>query len=479
MPEENKHTMDQRLKDYAAARRQSMGKEFELSPEMRDRLRQEALSVHGKKGETMHRFPAWLVAVVDFFSGRLIWGGAVTALLALGLVWWQLRENPEAVLKTQSDELLGSSTVADASSSTVTRRREAAPSSQTLSEENIMYFDEVPTQRRLFEERSEVTVPSAEEPKAVAPKKASTERQLPEISLAYDHDSRLQKTPARDDSRGVVTRVEEREQLARNMERSPGKPVPKSTPDPSSRQNRTSDFDLQESSLTDSESLDEGAASSRYTLSLAQTAAVDKASLVELKREWGSSVLQPNELNLGRDGDESGGQVSHQAFRQVGGAVQERYRRNFNSPPRPQVLQNFQWVQLGQHLTLVDEDGSTYQGQLHRNSNELDAEFLDQLQGPKTNPDLVSNTWFFAVSGESRSLGKRVQFQGRIIEPPQLGQTSGKTNADSIAQEPSSAEIQSKESQVSFPVPLKVEGMIMVGESNRMPVTAVAEEKGR
>lgn len=55
------------------------------------------------------------------------------------------------------------------------------------------------------------------------------------------------------------------------------------------------------------------------------------------------------------------------------------YRRNFQSPPRQQVLQNFNLLITGNSVTISESAGNTYQGQL--NGNKVEASGVDKRSG--------------------------------------------------------------------------------------------------
>jgi len=116
---------------------------------------------------------------------------------------------------------------------------------------------------------------------------------------------------------------------------------------------------------------------------------------------------------------------SWQRFVQSDGA--SRLRRNYNSPPRPQVLNDFHLQQNGSQVEIRDADGSLYFGSLRApvelkggaanakpNSNPNFAYApTDSLQAPQTNN--LSQQFEFTVVGTNIALSQRVVFNGSLV----------------------------------------------------------------
>ena len=101
---------------------------------------------------------------------------------------------------------------------------------------------------------------------------------------------------------------------------------------------------------------------------------------------------------------------------------QARYRKNFNSPPMPQVMQDFAFERTGDRVRIVDADGSTYEGtvmpapveEVRANAvSKLDAakERKDSLAQPTQSADPQSSYRFYA-NGVNRKLKQSVEFRG-------------------------------------------------------------------
>ncbi len=107
-------------------------------------------------------------------------------------------------------------------------------------------------------------------------------------------------------------------------------------------------------------------------------------------------------------------------------------RQNVNSPPAPEVLQEFEVQQFGNRLRLVDRDGSTYLAEvsaappapapapvtasptatgLGRRATRAPDSPAPEGRGAKT----ATDTLFFNAVGTNRTLQQRVVFDGRLV----------------------------------------------------------------
>ena len=122
----------------------------------------------------------------------------------------------------------------------------------------------------------------------------------------------------------------------------------------------------------------------------------------------------------------------------------QSYRRNLNSPPMPDVLQSFQFVQSGQNVIIVDADGSTYTGQIDDapvdGAKEAEAELgTERLQameqasrtdssrlaartGRESVTDGSGQVVWFRVLGTNRTLEEPIIFRGNL-QVPEAGST--------------------------------------------------------
>lgn len=108
-----------------------------------------------------------------------------------------------------------------------------------------------------------------------------------------------------------------------------------------------------------------------------------------------------------------------QEFSQV-----QRYRRNPNSPPPPQVLQAFRWFRDGDAVRVIDADGSVYTGKIEM-ADAVAEEIVRQTSRVETEvstgrarfqsqarADVTPIGDRFAISGTNRTLNAHVVFDG-------------------------------------------------------------------
>lgn len=93
----------------------------------------------------------------------------------------------------------------------------------------------------------------------------------------------------------------------------------------------------------------------------------------------------------------------------------DRYRRNFNSPPYPEILQSFEAVVQGSTLRIIDADGSVYTGTI------LTDEGMDRTAGKTAVGAVAADqsesgpAFGFRVTGRSRSLNQPVVLTGSVV----------------------------------------------------------------
>lgn len=117
-----------------------------------------------------------------------------------------------------------------------------------------------------------------------------------------------------------------------------------------------------------------------------------------------------------------------QRFQQVDDRA--RFRQNFNSPPLPQVLQEFAFERTGDRVRIVDADGSTYEGSVMPlaadETRDKGAAEFSALKKAKTANDAAKaalgvqsadaqDAYFFYANGVNRKLNQSVQFRGEWL----------------------------------------------------------------
>jgi hypothetical protein len=159
-----------------------------------------------------------------------------------------------------------------------------------------------------------------------------------------------------------------------------------------------------------------------------------------------------------------------QTFQQV-----QRYRRNLNSPPTPQVLQTFRWLREGDTVRVIDADGSVYAGEM---AAPIGAEPVERARivapsrlsadrespdraGLRQRSDAATAGERFAVSGTNRTMNVRVVFEG--VVQSQAGRDSFVTSAGRGGK--------------AVDVAMKIQGQAVVGSSTRLEIEAVPQDE--
>ncbi len=101
------------------------------------------------------------------------------------------------------------------------------------------------------------------------------------------------------------------------------------------------------------------------------------------------------------------------------------YRQNFNSPPLPQVMQDFAFERTGDRVRIVDADGSTYSGTvMPAPAEEASRKAVSQLDAAKARKDAAEQlarsvdapeAYHFIASGVNRKLNQSVEFRGEWL----------------------------------------------------------------
>lgn len=121
-----------------------------------------------------------------------------------------------------------------------------------------------------------------------------------------------------------------------------------------------------------------------------------------------------------------GGAAVTQRFKQLD--TRSLYRQNFNSPPVPQVMQDFDFERSGDRVRIVDADGSTYEGNVlpavveaaraklgasvDAAGKELKALADQRAQGGGAPAAEAPVAYRFIATGLNRKLNQSVEFRG-------------------------------------------------------------------
>ena len=130
------------------------------------------------------------------------------------------------------------------------------------------------------------------------------------------------------------------------------------------------------------------------------------------------------------------GSQTQQRFLQLDN--QAGFRKNFNSPPIPQVMQDFAFERVGDRVRIVDADGSTYEGTvMPAPVEELRTKVVSQLGAAKERKDSPAqqtqsadpqSSYRFYANGVNRKLNQSVEFRGEW-QPAVPAQSSPTTPA--------------------------------------------------
>ncbi len=177
------------------------------------------------------------------------------------------------------------------------------------------------------------------------------------------------------------------------------------------------------------------------------------------------------------------GTVAGQRFVQT--PAREMLRKNYQSPPSPAVLENFQFQQNGAELKFIDSDGSVYLGSMVAPEAELESTTqglaAKDAAGTRLQLDVtarsgrasgfggavptnVSAPRYFRVIGTNRTLNQQVVFDGSIENVPQAVVTGGQLEA-------AKAEALKKKAQ-EMPQ-LQIQGRVQVGGRQELIINAV------
>jgi len=151
----------------------------------------------------------------------------------------------------------------------------------------------------------------------------------------------------------------------------------------------------------------------------------------------------------------------------------QRYRRNPNSPPPPQVLQSFRWFSEGDAIRVIDADGSVYSGSMamapssedstqdrfavETTRGVTDGRGSNQVVLRQAESDGIPAGRRFALIGTNRTMNARVVFEGVLLPQAGLPRSAPSVGGAGQALAADAAQIQ---------------GQAVVGESTRIEIVA-------
>jgi len=166
-----------------------------------------------------------------------------------------------------------------------------------------------------------------------------------------------------------------------------------------------------------------------------QLAAKPTAPAAPAPAEVAALYFKTNPANQNGYALSSSGANQSQRFSQVDNRAQ--YRRNFNSPPTPNVLTTFQVDRSDNQVRITDADGSVYDGQVLAEGDALgdltvkggeearrkltlgEAEKLERAQVKNINGNFADQAnpqnWSFQATGMNRTLNQSVVLRGSVV----------------------------------------------------------------
>ncbi len=212
-------------------------------------------------------------------------------------------------------------------------------------------------------------------------------------------------------------------------------------------------------------------------LALAEKKADDSGAAVGKKMELIGLTIAGQQSSVG------------QRFKQVDNRA--GYRVNFNSPAPPPVLNAFVMEQAGQEVKFIDDDGSTYSGQLRtaqvevlngflpakpavvggggvtRTLEDIKFQAAQQKVGADREAGVSQNSqnFFFRAVGTNRTLNQAVVFDGNLLIQNESGASQSQTMP---VQNKSNAARQ----QALFPN-VQINGRVTIGGRSEQEINAV------
>ncbi|MGD0538104.1 MAG: hypothetical protein ABSC03_10720 [Verrucomicrobiota bacterium] len=430
MPGEPNHNLERRLQDYAAARRQQAGGPFTVPPDTRRAVQQEVERLAGGRTSPGARLPWW-----SLFSVRLAaLAGTVAVLAIAGVAWWQWdHQRPAELAKVSepaarkrlgapSEQLeerqraLDRSGVSPATNSLLASndRTVAKPAREALVLADAFRTNATTASAALAvssvealnrdKDKAAVASPAAygvpmAAPAVPAPESGTAMRYglarrpaagLKEESLGEPQVASAPAATIRDEGGAGGVRVEaEANGSNRDLRFAPTSPAAAAT---DTRPTRLASRAIAESKKSP-ELAEERVPSAGRVAGIAGGAAQansDLAVAVPALQPSDSTVLGAVELRMMLNDQPA--EIRQQFQNQL---ARPALRRNYNSPPRPAVLREFQIATTGNRLQVTDADGSVYVGTI------VPATQLGQ-------PELVAQT----VAGQENKLGRDANAPG-------------------------------------------------------------------
>lgn len=141
-----------------------------------------------------------------------------------------------------------------------------------------------------------------------------------------------------------------------------------------------------------------------------------------------------------------------------------KYRRNFQSPAQPKILQSFELVRTGDKIQVIENDGSIYDGEILAAATDKSGE-----EKPETSRDQKSE-FAFRVSGTNQQLNRMVTFTGNFA-------IADAESREDVSRPPNdSARLGLAKQKASAP-PGIVQGEVSIAGTNEFQIRAIEAGK--
>ena len=457
---------DEMLKAYARRRREQAGPSFELHPATRNLLQAEVTRTLEKAAPKAKQGPAWL----QVWRPRLAWVSCIAAAMVLGaFILLQNQPAPKPTLQLAKGTDLQAPT-------------EAAPSAE---------LPALQTAETVAEEK-----PGKAGGPAATPRTARSKTESPALEATTDlsYAAPLSKD-APSDSRDANLALGARVEIKKGIEDKAAADTKAKEAPPFAAEAKPVVIELAKAGERTA------VLSQRYGLAPVLAPKVATTNSVALAPKPAATASpaaqpagQPISMAGGRESDRAAQPAAYAYFNVQSNQVRQRfsqvaspYRRNFNSPLLPNVLNSFQVEQIGRQIRIVDADGSVYEPQIETEPA-IVTEKLEQIAGAEaaakrraptqqaapTAADTAASSanesagLFFRVAGTNRTLNQRVFFEGNYLVQTNSPALSLRARTSSA---PQAAAIQ-MQSQPPLPA-ARIQGQAVIGASNRFEVNAV------
>jgi hypothetical protein len=422
MSSKREKNMDELLKAYAKKRRADAAPPLEVPPGTRQALQSEIARVFDKPERSPSRFNLW----ASFWRRFALAGTAVAMLIAAGSLWLRKDESHKLELaKNASRDALS------------TAKPDAAPRMQQATESIAPVLAD---DSSLVVKKTEVAARPQEPTPVKRPTTAPSEGLGRDLEVAKADAVTSALSASRPVQQGNALSASAPASVERASTQADSKSPPSSGPPVASdkpAQPGKTEISLASTTVSNPEAGKEKLRSeTAVMLARDENAKSGPAAMPQLptadSNRFSTQSVSNSAANFAMDGQGNGSRLY---FSQA--ESRSRYRRNFNSPPVPNILPTFEVQREGGNVRVVDADGSVYEGSVQavapellpaqvqpgRVGQQVEREQVG-LRGAVTpaenraqamsnqNGNAEAETFFFRVAGTNRSLNQRVVITG-------------------------------------------------------------------